>query len=283
MYKLYILFLFLISYTISSQESILIPNTNVDATELNHSLNKTNDSLLLSSEFTIHKVEIFNSIFAKYFETSSKNLKIPLQGIPLGRQSIAVFVNRKIIMLTLLREMPYEEKIIKPTIKEKEKPIDKNRIRDSLVKSNNEKMNRIRDSLEIANLKEIQRIKDSLERENVLFTEIQKTKPPISRETEITEYDTVRVTNILNKNHMYIEENIVNETFDTLIIGTINYKVKDKIISKRKIPYDISTKDNDFRVIKQTREDFRKYNLRPNGTPYTPDVKKPIKKKQEND
>jgi hypothetical protein len=219
-----------------SQESTLIPNTNIEATELIHHLNKTKDSLVLSSEFTIHKVEIFNSEFIKIFEVSGNELKIPLQEIPLGRQSIAVFVNRKIIMLTLLRKQPYKK------IKTKPVPEKKNEIRDTLI-------------MEIPP----QVIVDTI------------FKPPKYKEIITTEYDTMKVKNILNKKHTYIIENVVNETFDTINIGTIN-KPKDDVII-RKIPYDVSTLNNDFRVIKQTRDDFRKHNLRPNGTPY-PEAKR---------
>jgi len=278
MYKfLFILILILVNFNINAQESTLVPNTNIDAKELKHALNKTNDSLLLESTFMIHKVEIFNSGFNKVFEISGQKIQISLVDIPLGRQSIAVFVNRKIIMITLLRGKPYKEtpKIVLPEIKQEiRKPIDKNRIRDSLVKDNKDKMNKIRDSLEIANLREITRIKDSLTNvlndniETLQHTENQKVIQPTYKETVITEYDTTKVKNIINRKHTYIEENVVNETFDTIIYGDKDFKPKDKTTTIKNIPYDISTKNNDYRVIKQTREDFRKYNLRPNGTPY---------------
>jgi len=206
MYKIILsLILFVLSFNLYTQESVLIPNTNVDAIELNHNLNRANDSLLLSSEFTIFKVEIFNSNFSKHFEISGTSVEIPLQDIPLGRHSIAVFVNRKIIMLTLLRDKPY-----------------------ALPK-----------------------------------------KKPITIETDSTESDTIRYKNIINRKHIVYIEDVVNITYDTIRIKSKN----DIKFTTKEIPYDISTKNNDFRVIKQTREDFRKHNLRPNGLPFEEDNK----------
>jgi len=212
---LYTILLILSTFVINAQESILIPNTNIDAKELVHSLNKTNDSLVLNCDYIIYKVEIFNSEYMKIYEINKKEIQLPLTELPLGRFSIAVFTNRKIIMINLLRNKPY-------TIS---KPVPR-----------------------------------------VIKDTTPKVIPKLVNERTV--YDTIRYKNIINKKYTVIYEDIINETYDTIRNIQKSFKVKDTTITIRSIPYNISTKRNDYRVIKQTREDFRKYNLRPNGTPY---------------
>lgn len=97
-----LLLLFLAVFTYG-QKSTLIQNTNFRAKGLKHSLNSTGDSLVLSSDQNIYKVEIFNSEFDKTFFVDSHQAKVPLMDIPLGRFVTEVKVNDKLILITLLR------------------------------------------------------------------------------------------------------------------------------------------------------------------------------------
>lgn len=185
-----------------SQESVLIQNSNVDAKELEHHLNSTNDSIVLHGKNLIEKVEIYGNGFTKSYSNSTDEFVVPLYDIPLGRHSVAVFTNRKIIMMTLLRKEPYKK--LSP-----EKQTDSISIR--------------------------------------------------------TERDTIHIKNIINKKYVVVIEDVLNITYDTIR--------KSSQITKRvpikSIPYDISTKNNDYTIIKQSREDYRKHNSRPNGLSYT--------------
>lgn len=94
------MFLTLFSY---GQKSTLIQNINPRAKELKHSLNKTGDSIILESEYTIGKVVIFNDDFEKTFEVKHTKAKIALHTIPVGRFITEVRLNKKLIIITLLR------------------------------------------------------------------------------------------------------------------------------------------------------------------------------------
>lgn len=195
-----LLFLFM-GLNLLSQESVLLQNMNVDAKELNHGLNATNDSLVLSSGSTIFKVEIFNSGFMKSWEVAKNEVKIPLHEVPLGRFTVGAFVNRKVILMTLLREEPYQKKT--------------------------------------------ETAKIVMERDSIV-------------------YDTIWKKTKLNIHRVVIEENETNVTYDTIRYSTTT----ERNITVKYVPYDLSTLGNDWTIIKQSREDYRDKNLRPNGKPY---------------
>jgi hypothetical protein len=88
------------------QKSTLIQNIDFRAKGLSHSLNKTGDSLILESNKTIYKVEIFNSNFEKKFNVSNNKIKIPLNKIPVGRFITEVKLPGKLVVITLLRHQP---------------------------------------------------------------------------------------------------------------------------------------------------------------------------------
>lgn len=100
------MFLTLASY---SQKSTLLQNINFRAKELKHSLNKTGDSLILSSEKTIYSVDIFNQNFEKTVDVRSNETKIPLHNTPLGRLVVQAKMPDKRIIMTLLRHEEIEE------------------------------------------------------------------------------------------------------------------------------------------------------------------------------
>ena len=91
----------LLSY---GQESSLLQNVNFRAKELKHNLNKTGDSLILNSDKTIEKVEIYNSNFEKKFPIFSNNARISIANIPSGRYVTEVKLPGKLILITLLLE-----------------------------------------------------------------------------------------------------------------------------------------------------------------------------------
>ncbi|MFP4846968.1 hypothetical protein [Winogradskyella sp. PE311] len=89
------------------QKSTLIQNIDYRAKGLNHSLNKTGDSLILESDETIFKVQIFNSQFDKEFLVSNHKIKIPLHNIPVGRFVTEVKLPGKLVLITLIRHQPF--------------------------------------------------------------------------------------------------------------------------------------------------------------------------------
>ncbi|MCT4628929.1 hypothetical protein [Winogradskyella sp.] len=103
MKKEYTILLLLLTSFIYGQKSTLLKNINYRATELHHSLNKTEDTLILKGDYTIDKVEIFNNDFEKVYLINNKKTKIPLHDIPVGRFVTEVKTNNKLIIITLLR------------------------------------------------------------------------------------------------------------------------------------------------------------------------------------
>lgn len=109
MLKNVFLFVFMFSMILSfGQKSTLLKNINFRAKELHHSLNKTGDSLILSSEKLIHNVEIFNQDFERIIEVKANEVKIPLYDTPLGRLVVQARMPDKRILLTLLRHETLE-------------------------------------------------------------------------------------------------------------------------------------------------------------------------------
>ena len=109
-----IVFLLVASFA-TSQNTTLIQNRNYRAAELKHSLNSSGDSLILEGLRNIYNVVIFNDNFTKTFTVENKSTKIPLADIPLGRFTTEVELDKKLIVMTLLRHKIIES-ISKPLV-----------------------------------------------------------------------------------------------------------------------------------------------------------------------
>lgn len=118
--KLILIFL-LLSTSVFPQKTTLIQNINTRANELSHSLNKTNDTLVLNCENRIFKVNIFNSNFSKSFWINSNKIEIPLNNLDVGRYAIEVILKKKHIIITLLRNEPLLKTGTEIVIKENSK------------------------------------------------------------------------------------------------------------------------------------------------------------------
>jgi len=113
----------LFAVLVYGQKSTLLQNYNPRAKELKHSLNKTEDTLILKGKQMINKVGIFNKDFEKTITVNNRNVKIPLQDIPVGRFVTEVRVEGKLIIITLLRHEAFNkpkivlnEEVEKPSI-----------------------------------------------------------------------------------------------------------------------------------------------------------------------
>jgi hypothetical protein len=96
--------LLLFSVAISFGQSIILQkNTNPKAQELKHNLNKTRDSLMMASDNTIFKVEIFNEDFEKVIIVEGLESHIPLTNLPSGKFVVEVQLSDKIIVMHLVR------------------------------------------------------------------------------------------------------------------------------------------------------------------------------------
>ena len=96
--------------TCYGQNFTLIKNTHPQAKELKHSLNKTNDSLVLECEHKIVKVDIFNEDFDKTVIVADLTTKISLEDFPEGKFIIEAKLTDKIILIDLIKHAEFSNK-----------------------------------------------------------------------------------------------------------------------------------------------------------------------------
>jgi hypothetical protein len=80
-----------------------LKNFNPKVKELRHSLSTTNDSLLITCEKTIYKVEIFNEDYENIITVDGFEAKIPLNELPFGRFVVEVKLGDKIVVMHLIK------------------------------------------------------------------------------------------------------------------------------------------------------------------------------------
>ena len=88
---------------ISGQNITLLKNYNPKAKELKHNLNKTNDSLILGSENSILKVEIFNEDYENIIIVEADEAKISLNDLPIGKFVVETKLTDKTILLDIIK------------------------------------------------------------------------------------------------------------------------------------------------------------------------------------
>ena len=101
--KLFILLVFFLTISSNGQNIVLLKNFNPKASDLKHNLNKTRDSLVLSSDQNILKVDIFNEDFEKIVIVQNSKVNIPLQNIPVGEFVVEATLEDKVIIMELIR------------------------------------------------------------------------------------------------------------------------------------------------------------------------------------
>lgn len=98
-------FLFTLFTTfIYGQDISFKKNKNSAAQALNHNLNKTKDSLIFKSETLISQVDIFNKYYMKTIEVNSNESKIEVADLPAGRYVVQARLNKKRIVMYLVKK-----------------------------------------------------------------------------------------------------------------------------------------------------------------------------------
>tara|TARA_R110002033_G_scaffold20962_2_gene52487 strand:- start:1853 stop:2827 length:975 start_codon:yes stop_codon:yes gene_type:complete len=105
---LYTTVFLLLASLVYGQKSTLYQNVNVRAKELKHNLNKTGDSLILKCERTIYEVVIFNDDFERVVRVRETEAIIPIADVPVGRFIVEALLSDKLIVITLLRNEPFD-------------------------------------------------------------------------------------------------------------------------------------------------------------------------------
>ena len=106
---LYTIVFLLLTSIVFGQKSTLFQNVNVRAKELKHKLNDSGDSIVFNCERTIYEVVIFNDDFERVIKVRKNDAKIPIADIPVGRYIIEALLSDKLIVITLLRNEPFDE------------------------------------------------------------------------------------------------------------------------------------------------------------------------------
>ncbi|WP_179020919.1 hypothetical protein [Winogradskyella forsetii] len=91
-------------------------NDNSEARELEHSLNKNEDSLILKSEKIIRQVDIFNDDYMHTVMVNSHVSKIDVSNLPIGEFIIQARLGRKRIIMYLVNNEPIEPTVEAPKI-----------------------------------------------------------------------------------------------------------------------------------------------------------------------
>ncbi len=82
----------------------ILKNINSNASMLFHELNKSEDSLVVSCECNISKIEIIKDGIRDRINVNKRSKTVGLYGLEKGRYSIAVFIPKKIVMFHLMVE-----------------------------------------------------------------------------------------------------------------------------------------------------------------------------------
>lgn len=106
---LYTLVFLLLTSVVFGQKSTLFQNVNVRAKELKHNLNTEGDSLIFNCERTIYEVVIFNDDFERVIKVRDSEAIIPIADIPVGRYIVEALLSDKLIVITLLRNEPFDD------------------------------------------------------------------------------------------------------------------------------------------------------------------------------
>lgn len=107
--RLHYTFVFLLlTSMVFGQKSTLFQNVNVRAKELKHNLNDAGDLLIFKCDRTIYEIVIFNDDFERTFKIKDSETEISIADLPVGRYIIEALLSDKLIVITLLRNEPFE-------------------------------------------------------------------------------------------------------------------------------------------------------------------------------
>ncbi|WP_152487250.1 hypothetical protein [Winogradskyella psychrotolerans] len=125
MRRLYFIVLLLLSSLVYGQKSVLLQNVNNRAKELQHHLNKTEDSIIFKSERTIYEIMIFNDDFERIIKVKDTNAKLLIADIPVGRYAVEAVLIDKLIVITLLRNESFNLQKLTPLLTTTTSPYSK--------------------------------------------------------------------------------------------------------------------------------------------------------------
>lgn len=116
---LVIILTFLLSFTLQAQEHYakLEKNRNIQAKGLVHKLNKTRDTLILTSDKKINSLYSINKDYSRDFEFNidTTSFKLPLNKLVKGKHVLVAVQSpmRIVFVVRILKDIPNEEEPVK--------------------------------------------------------------------------------------------------------------------------------------------------------------------------
>ncbi|WP_299890785.1 hypothetical protein [uncultured Lacinutrix sp.] len=280
-----LIFALLISLTSYSQEELtsIQKNVNREANGLEQHLNATRDTLTLKSDLVILRVTFLSHSEkdSEIIDVGNNEIKIPLYHFKKGRYTIAVYREDKIIALGVKRinDIPVpedaiadlEESILRSSLSAEEqlnrniKPLVK-KTRNTRLASTKPKVKtkkRVEKTKRVAAAKPKRVLKPKTKRKQKkkrYTSSNKKTGFALAAEREAATAKKKAITKVIEKENKEEEVNAAIASNNEQEVGTL--------ITVTKVTYNLSQRRNNKSIQKQSREDYRANNLRPNGTPY---------------
>ena len=121
---LVIILLFLLGFTLQAQEHFakLEKNRNIQAKGLIHELNKTRDTLILTSDKKINYLYSINKDYSRNFDfkVDTTSYKLPLNKLTKGKHVLVAVQSpmRIVFVIRILKDIPNEEGHVKVVLEE---------------------------------------------------------------------------------------------------------------------------------------------------------------------
>ena len=285
------------SYSQNTVYSTIAKNVNSEANSLQHNLNRAGDTLHLTSDFNLYKVEFIGTYNSKVFEIErgEKIASIPLASVPVGEYTIAAFQieksddiyqYQKTIVFRISRLLPIEDPIIEeeliaeaepeiikeePIIKEeeavvaeivKEEPVKKEPVKKVRVKKN--KVKRVKKEKK-ARIVKTRAPRPEKKKREVIKKEAVKKAITKERKTRVVTKATAPKKELEETKIVLAEEKPVRTKPER----------KTRVVERKEPALDSTeyksynlTNGRGGRYVVQSREEYRASNLRPNGEPY---------------
>jgi len=284
----------LLSYNSYSQEPATLIEKNIMRTSLLQTLNEAKDTLTLKNKSDILRVTFINHNDDRetVIDVMSKEVKIPLYHFGVGRFTISTYIDSDIILLGMTRQLnipvpkdataDLEESILRASLSEEEqmyrnlkplRPIAKTLVKSKPKKTREAKPRTLDPKTDTRKSKiaELERKrKEKLAKRKSMSEDKLKKSLAMKKRNDRKE----KALQLLpTKKEGTEKEDIIAEASDTKEIVE-NRKRAERLASMKrqeekqeKVGYNISVA-RDTTVNVQTREEYRKNNLRPNGKKY---------------
>jgi hypothetical protein len=283
------LFMFMMAFSTSFAQntvySTIAKNVNSEANSLQHNLNRAGDTLHLSSDFNLYKVEFIGTYASKVFEVERglKKTSIPLASVPVGEYTIAAFQieksddiyqYQKTIVFRISRLLPIEDPILEEELIAEVTPEPEIIEEEPIIKEEEAVVAEATADVPVKNEgKEEPIIKEEEKVVTEVTAEVPVKKERVRVKKEVTPKKKTRVATRTAKPKKEPIAQVKIVKVEKIVITKPERQTR---VVERKEPSLDSTEYKSYnltngrngRYAVQSREEYRAENLRPNGEPY---------------